>query len=1040
MSHESKAIRPVKLFAAKTVGAIALIGLALSVVSPFEPVQPASASSSPWNQDSLYGCVGQPIDPFVSMPDDGTDDGQFSVLAGQLPAGLSLNSQTGIISGTPTAVFNDRFIIASPIDPDHDSQTVVGLIDSLCRPTLDTIDPPTGSTLGGQVVTIVGTGFDSQVTVAVDDAGTPDYLTVLSATSTRISAIMPAYSTPGQVTLIIRNPDGSRLRSAGAFSYSEPVVTPSVAMFDATASNQINTVTATHFTHTSPDGFGVNTLIALTGFGDNPPQTGYAIVANFPFYSDGSFNSINNDLNTSCQNGPAVTISSSAPSWAPTPPAGVIYRALEVQTGTYQNDAAWNCIAPGTYQMRLHVYDSQRRSAYFDFSISEAPGTPTRFLQPLVSGIATFGDLTVGSPIADDPYSDTLGVGIRTDGDRGTFSISSSALIPDLAVNLTSGGKGGGGDPYVSGTPTSSGPYSFTITSTVAQASPSTYSQTFSGFVRYASAHRVTFNGNQATGGNMDVQTADLKTPLNVNAFSKTGYTFQGWSTSATTGGTFYADDSIYEFDADVTLYAQWVALPPVAHTVTFNGNGATSGTMSSQIHAGSATLQANSFSKTGYVFDEWNTAIDGSGSSYDDATTYSFDSDTTLYAMWEYPAPIGGGNSGSHTITFLGNGAASGSTETQTSNGPAAVRQNGFVRPGYVFHDWNSTSNHTGFELDAGEIYQFGADITLYAEWTKIPLAAVTLTIGQKLTMNLALDESKDLLVNVVGATGVLVPVEVAIPSGVSGAAAQVRITPRSNDTALSLGAVSVQVEILDKNGAPVESLASPMSLHILSQKGALVVAKSEDGLIWLPIPMISSSVLPSGMTDGYYLDQDGTVIILSNHLTVYGLKKAQPVQQTVSAKAVTLYVNATSALVSKGGSGVGVVLYQSNTPATCSVSSTGVVKGIKPGACAVVAIKAGDEIYLHSSSKPVKLNVLAVPIVVGVRSVLISLGAAYANKRVGIESSVKNNGLYRVLGSIKLNQSGVGTFNRMIAPATTLRVRYATKTLATLRFQPAN
>ena len=75
--------------------------------------------------------------------------------------------------------------------------------------------------------------------------------------------------------------------------------------------------------------------------------------------------------------------------------------------------------------------------------------------------------------------------------------------------------------------------------------------------------------------------------------------------------------------------------------TVSFDGNGATSGSMSSQscsayYGTGSCniTLASNGYSKTGYSFKYWlNTSTN---SSYNSGSTYKFTSDTTLYATWE--------------------------------------------------------------------------------------------------------------------------------------------------------------------------------------------------------------------------------------------------------------------------------------------------------------------------------------------------------------------------------------------------------------------
>ena len=50
------------------------------------------------------------------------------------------------------------------------------------------------------------------------------------------------------------------------------------------------------------------------------------------------------------------------------------------------------------------------------------------------------------------------------------------------------------------------------------------------------------------------------------------GVSFLSWNTLSNGSGTSYSDGSSYSFTTDVTLYAQWTALP--THTVTFNANG----------------------------------------------------------------------------------------------------------------------------------------------------------------------------------------------------------------------------------------------------------------------------------------------------------------------------------------------------------------------------------------------------------------------------------------------------------------------------------
>ena len=81
----------------------------------------------------------------------------------------------------------------------------------------------------------------------------------------------------------------------------------------------------------------------------------------------------------------------------------------------------------------------------------------------------------------------------------------------------------------------------------------------------------------------------------------------------------------------------------PGTLTINFDGNGSTGGsTASQQIAAGNtASLNANGFTRNGYAFTGWNTAADGSGTSYADGADYTVtpatgDISVTLYAQWE--------------------------------------------------------------------------------------------------------------------------------------------------------------------------------------------------------------------------------------------------------------------------------------------------------------------------------------------------------------------------------------------------------------------
>ena len=71
--------------------------------------------------------------------------------------------------------------------------------------------------------------------------------------------------------------------------------------------------------------------------------------------------------------------------------------------------------------------------------------------------------------------------------------------------------------------------------------------------------HGIHFNPNGGQ-GSMDDQTVNEFEPtaLQTNAFTREGYVFEGWSTTADGTGEFYADGATVTLLDDLTLYAQW--------------------------------------------------------------------------------------------------------------------------------------------------------------------------------------------------------------------------------------------------------------------------------------------------------------------------------------------------------------------------------------------------------------------------------------------------------------------------------------------------
>ena len=143
-------------------------------------------------------------------------------------------------------------------------------------------------------------------------------------------------------------------------------------------------------------------------------------------------------------------------------------------------------------------------------------------------------------------------------------------------------------------------------------------------------SYSVSFSANGGT-GSMASETANAPTPLTADSFTRTGYTFAGWGTSPA-GGAAYADGATFPFTANAVLYAQWKPNP--AYTVSFNANGGV-GDMPSETKNVATALTPESFSRSGYTFAGWNTAANGSGTSYANDAIYGFTASATLYAQW---------------------------------------------------------------------------------------------------------------------------------------------------------------------------------------------------------------------------------------------------------------------------------------------------------------------------------------------------------------------------------------------------------------------
>jgi hypothetical protein len=82
------------------------------------------------------------------------------------------------------------------------------------------------------------------------------------------------------------------------------------------------------------------------------------------------------------------------------------------------------------------------------------------------------------------------------------------------------------------------------------------------------------------------------------------------------------------------------------------------------------------------------------------------------------------------------------------------------------------------------------------------------------------------------------------------------------------------MEIAATDDKGNRITELSAPLTITLPADSVGDVPAYSRDGgATWVAIPRLDSPELPPGQADGYYVNDDGTVSIITSHLTYFGL-----------------------------------------------------------------------------------------------------------------------------------------------------------------------
>ncbi len=271
----------------------------------------------------------------------------------------------------------------------------------------------------------------------------------------------------------------------------------------------------------------------------------------------------------------------------------------------------------------------------------------------------------------------------------------------------------------------------------------------------YNDQYAVIYYGNGGTG-----TVADPASPyyhnntvtVLANGFERFGYSFTGWNTESDGSGTAYAPADTFSITEDIELHAQWVKDPALWHSVAYDGNGHTGGTVpvdsDEYLQNTAVAVKSGVPERSGAVFLGWSTTQHElvTTSAEADAVvfvggTFIIMSDTTLFAVWaeDVNGPDGGPDGVpdylQYGIAYSGNGSTSGTVPMDSSiyspDDDVTVLGNtgALVRTGAVFIGWSTTALPLVTQAadvptplyDADDTIAMAAGgITLYAVWAE--------------------------------------------------------------------------------------------------------------------------------------------------------------------------------------------------------------------------------------------------------------------------------------------------------------------------------
>lgn len=209
------------------LAAVAMVCLALTVLTGCGTgvtTNPASGQTTPVSLQTLSlpaATVGVAYSTAV-LAQDGTAPYTFTLASGSLPAGLSLASSSGVISGTPTTAGATSFVVQVTDAKSGTATATLGLtVNAAVPPSITTTTLPSGKVGVAYSTTLAASNGTTPYSFSLVSGSLPAGLT-LSSTGT----ISGTPATAGTASFSIKLTDKNALSSTASFSVTIAAATP----------------------------------------------------------------------------------------------------------------------------------------------------------------------------------------------------------------------------------------------------------------------------------------------------------------------------------------------------------------------------------------------------------------------------------------------------------------------------------------------------------------------------------------------------------------------------------------------------------------------------------------------------------------------------------------------------------------------------------------------------------------------------------------------------------------------------------------------